>query len=153
MSLFFNFFPPHFITFSPPPKYNKALRTVLEAAGTGMNGTVRRRRRGIVDYLPEIYQEFRQRFPEISGTYDNLAAKCHDWGPLEEKTRRLVKLGVAIGLSSEGGVRSHARRALEEGITPDEVRHAVVLALTTAGFPAMIAAMKWVDEVIEKEGK
>ncbi len=101
-------------------------------------------------YLPNIYTEFQQQFPEIARAYDELAVKCHSGGPLEEKTRRLIKLGIAIGLSSEGGVRSHTRRALEEGITADEIRHAVILAFTTAGFPTMIAAMKWVDEVIKK---
>ncbi len=101
-------------------------------------------------YLPDIYIGFKQEFPEIAKAYDDLAVKCHDWGPLDEKTRRLVKLGIAIGLSSEGGVRSHARRALEEGVTTDELRHAALLAFTTAGFPTMIAAMKWVEEVIQK---
>ena len=104
-------------------------------------------------YLPDIYKEFNQQFPEIARAYNELAVKIHDWGPLDEKTRRLIKLGVAIGLSSEGGVRSHARRALEEGITPDELRHTVILAFTTAGFPAMIASIKWVDEVIKKHNK
>jgi alkylhydroperoxidase/carboxymuconolactone decarboxylase family protein YurZ len=104
-------------------------------------------------YLPDVYEEFQQRFKDISQSYDVLAIKCHGWGPLDEKTRRLIKLGIAIGLSSEGGVRSHARRALGENITAEEIRHAVLLAFTTAGFPAMIAAMKWVDEVIEKYNK
>jgi alkylhydroperoxidase/carboxymuconolactone decarboxylase family protein YurZ len=106
-----------------------------------------------VTYLPDIYKEFKQEFPEIARAYDELAVKCHGWGPLDEKTRRLVKLGIAIGLSSEGGVRSHARRALEEGVTADELRHAVLVALTTAGFPTMIASMKWVNKVIEKYKK
>ena len=106
-----------------------------------------------MNYLPDIYKEFQQQFPEVARVYDELAGKCHDWGPLEEKTRRLVKLGVAMGLNSEGAVRSHARRALEEGITADELRHTVLMAFTTTGFPTMIAAMKWVDEVIEKHKK
>ena len=101
-------------------------------------------------YLPDIYQEFQQQFSDIAKAYDELALKCHSWGPLDEKTRRLVKLGIAIGLNSEGGVRSHARRALEEDIAADEIRHAVLLAFTTTGFPKMIAAMKWVEKVIEK---
>lgn len=104
-----------------------------------------------MSYLPDVYQEFKQQFPDIAMAYDELAVKCHSWGPLDKKTRRLIKLGVAIGLNSEGGVRSHARRALEEGITTDELRHAVILAFTTAGFPTMIAAMKWVDEVIKNQ--
>jgi 4-carboxymuconolactone decarboxylase len=103
-------------------------------------------------YLPDIYKEFQQQFPEIAKAYDELALKCHGWGPLNEKTRRLIKLGIAIGLNSEGGVRSHARRALAEGVTANELRHAVLLAFTTAGFPTMIAAMKWVDKVIQKQG-
>ena len=60
------------------------------------------------------------------------------------------KLGIASGLSSEGRARSHARRALEMGAAPDELRHVALLAFTTAGFPTMIAAMKWVEEVIGK---
>ena len=99
-------------------------------------------------YMPEAYTQFQRQFADIGKAYDELALKCHRWGPLDEKTRRLVKLGIAVGLSSEGGVRSHARRALEAGISGDELRHSVLLALTTAGFPTMIAAMKWVDEVV-----
>lgn len=101
-------------------------------------------------YLPGVYKDFKQQFPEIGATYDELAVKIHHSGPLDERTRRLIKLGIAIGLSSEGGVRSHARRGLDEGLTADDLRHAVLLAFTTAGFPAMIAAMKWVNEVIDK---
>jgi 4-carboxymuconolactone decarboxylase len=104
-----------------------------------------------MSYLPYIYKEFQQQFPEIAKAYDELALKCHGWGPLDGKTRRLIKLGIAIGSSSEGGVRSHARRALAEGATADELRHAALLAFTTVGFPTMIAAMKWVDEVIDKQ--
>ncbi|MBA7709702.1 hypothetical protein ES703_118625 [subsurface metagenome] len=47
-------------------------------------------------------------------------------------------------------MRSHARRALAEGVSPEELRHAVLMAFTTAGFPTMIAAVKWVEEVIGK---
>jgi alkylhydroperoxidase/carboxymuconolactone decarboxylase family protein YurZ len=104
-----------------------------------------------MDYLPEAYKGFQRRFPEISETYAELAIRCHNGGPLDEKTRELVKLGIAIGLSSEGAVRSHARRALAAGVTAEGVRHVVLMSLTTAGFHAMIAAMKWVDEVLKKQ--
>ncbi len=103
-----------------------------------------------MNYLPDIYKEFKQQFPEAAKAYDALAVSCHQWGPLDAKTRRLIKLGIAIGLNSDGGVRSHARRALEEGISPEELRHVVLMAFTTAGFPVMIAAMKRVEEVIKK---
>jgi alkylhydroperoxidase/carboxymuconolactone decarboxylase family protein YurZ len=103
-----------------------------------------------MSYLPEIYKEFKQRFPEVAKAYDALADSCHKWGSLDGKTRRLVKLGIAVGLSSEGAVKSHARRALQDGVSPDELRHVALMAFTTAGFPTMIAAVKWIEEVIEK---
>jgi 4-carboxymuconolactone decarboxylase len=53
-------------------------------------------------YMPEAYKNFRQRFPQVATSYDALASDCHNWGPLDDKTRRLVKLGIAIGLNSEG---------------------------------------------------
>ena len=101
-------------------------------------------------YLPDIYKDFIKQYPDINKSYDALANSCHKAGPLDKRTRRLIKLGIAIGMNSEGGVRSHARRALEEGIQPEEVRHAVLMAFTTTGFPAMVSAFKWVEEVIAK---
>jgi alkylhydroperoxidase/carboxymuconolactone decarboxylase family protein YurZ len=103
-----------------------------------------------MDYLPEIYQEFQRHHPELAEAYGELAGRCLKGGPLDEKTAELVKLGIAIGLSSEGAVKSHARRALSAGTSSMEVRHAVLLSMTTAGFPSMIAAMKWVNEVIDR---
>ena len=68
-------------------------------------------------------------------------------GPLDSKTRALVKLAIAIGALREGAVHSHSRRALEVGCTPDELRHVGVLAITTIGFPSTMAAMSWVEDI------
>ena len=37
----------------------------------------------------------------------------------------------------------------DAGWTPDELRHAVVLATTTLGFPRMMAAYTWVEDVLK----
>ena len=100
-------------------------------------------------YLPQPYRRFERDFPHIDEAYGHLANLCHEAGPLDDKTRRLVKLGIALGLQSEGAIKSQTRKALDAGATPDEVRHACLLVLTTAGFPAMIAGMAWVEEVLE----
>jgi alkylhydroperoxidase/carboxymuconolactone decarboxylase family protein YurZ len=104
----------------------------------------------MMKYSPEIYREFQEKFPKIATDFDNLSQNCHHWGPLENKTRLLIKLGIAIGLGTEGDTQSHTIQALKEGITPDEIRHTVLLSLTTAGFPAMIVAMRWVEEILQK---
>lgn len=99
-------------------------------------------------YLPPPYRRFVEKHPELAERFEQLALACHEAGPLDEKTRHLVKLGIAIGQQSEGASKSHVRRAMAGGASAEELRHAVLLALTTVGFPAMIAASEWVEEVI-----
>ena len=82
--------------------------------------------------------------------YRKLGKTCRDAGPLEEKYQDLIKLGIAVGANSRGAVMSSTRKALASGATPDEIIHAVLLSLTTAGFPNMIAALGWTDEVLSK---
>ena len=103
-------------------------------------------------YLPRIYEAFSSKFPEVIKNFKQLGQTCRTAGPLDAKSQDLIKLGIAIGANSRGGVMSSTRKALESGATAEEISHAVLLALTTTGFPNMIAAMGWVDEVINKEG-
>jgi alkylhydroperoxidase/carboxymuconolactone decarboxylase family protein YurZ len=104
-----------------------------------------------MDYLPEIFQQFKQRFPKVKDSFDALGAAEHEAGPLEEKERRLVKLGIAVGAESEGAVRSHVRKLLGIGATQEEILHTIILALTTIGFPATNAALSWAEEVLAEE--
>jgi alkylhydroperoxidase/carboxymuconolactone decarboxylase family protein YurZ len=38
-------------------------------------------------------------------------------------------------------------------VSADELRQAVLLAVTTAGFPTMIVAMQWVEEIISEKAR
>jgi 4-carboxymuconolactone decarboxylase len=98
-------------------------------------------------HLPTIYTEFRSRFPDVTRSLDGLAATVDAAGPLDERTVRLVKLGVAVGAQAEGAVRSNVRKALDAGVSAEEIEQVVLLALTTRGFPAVVAAWGWVREV------
>ena len=100
-------------------------------------------------YLPKIYEKFSSKFPEVFKDYQQLGKTCRDSGPLEEKYQNLANLGIAIGASSRGAVMSQTRKALESGASQEEIVHVVLLSLTTIGFPNMIAALGWVDEVLE----
>ena len=101
-------------------------------------------------YLPKTYEDFSDKFPEIFKDYQQLGKSCREAGPLEEKYQDLIKLGIAVGANSRGAVMSSVRKALASGSTPDEIIHAVLLSLTTTGFPNMIAALGWVNDVLEK---
>lgn len=100
-------------------------------------------------YLPDVYVRFRARFPQVGAALDDLGASLDGAGPIDERTRRLVKLGIAAGAGAEGAVRSNVRRALEAGASEDEILHVVALTISTAGFPAAVAAFSWATEVLQ----
>jgi len=100
-------------------------------------------------YLPRVYRDLRAEHPDIARSYDALGDACRRAGSLSAREQRLVKLGIAVGLSSEGAVRSHVRRGLNEGIAAADLMHAIAIAIPTAGFPATAAAYQWAREVLD----
>ena len=60
---------------------------------------------------------FAGEYPDVCKAFENLGTQCHEAGPLDEKTRRLVKLGIRIGTGSEGAVHSAVRNALNTGVS------------------------------------
>jgi 4-carboxymuconolactone decarboxylase len=100
------------------------------------------------DYLPLAYRDFRANYPRVAESLDHLGQAVDGVGPLDERTRRLVHLGIAIGALAEGAVRSNVRKALDAGATADEVRQVSLLAITTSGFPTAIAGLGWTEEVL-----
>ena len=107
----------------------------------------------MTDYLPGVYQQFSHRFPAVKEAFDALGAAEHEAGPLSEKERRLIKLGIAVGAESEGAVRSHVSKLLGVGCSEAEILHTIVLALTTIGFPATNASLGWAEEVLAEEAR
>jgi alkylhydroperoxidase/carboxymuconolactone decarboxylase family protein YurZ len=100
--------------------------------------------------LPQSIVDFKKKYPAVWEAFETLGDRCHETGPLEEKTRRLAKLGLAIGLQQEGAVHSAVRNALASGVTAEEMLHVALLAITTIGWPRAYAAMTWIHDAIER---
>ena len=100
--------------------------------------------------MPARYQHFEKSYPAVMRAVEALGEVAQSAGPLDSKTRALVKLAIAVGAAREGAVHSHTRRALEAGCTPEELRHVGVLAITTIGFPTTMAAMSWIEDVLRR---
>ncbi len=101
--------------------------------------------------LPKRFERFLKEFPEIAVAYENLGDAVHKQGPLDEKSRALVKLGIAIGSCMEGSVHAQVRKALKMKISKAEIRQVALLAIPTIGFPAAMAAMSWIDDLLDKK--
>lgn len=113
--------------------------------------TGRGRKPGEQIQLPKTYTTAIERYPELMKAYHSLAEEAQQAGPLTERERHLVKLALAVGLGSEGGVHSHTRRATEAGLSADEIRHVALLGVTTIGFPAMMRSLSWMNDHLEGE--
>lgn len=102
--------------------------------------------------LPEAAQRTADSFPDVWDAYQALGAATESAGPLDAKTRRLIKVGIAIGASLDSAARSHIRRALrEDGITVEELRHVALLSITTTGWSRGVAALDWIERVLKEK--
>lgn len=100
--------------------------------------------------LPDSVSSFEKKHSAVWEAFAKLGEACHETGPLDEKTRRLVKLALAIALRQEGAVHSAVRNALKSGVTSEEMQHVAILAITTIGWPGAHAAMTWIDDDLAK---
>ena len=98
--------------------------------------------------LPGAYTRFKDEHPQVWQALDQLGTAAAEAGPLEPKVRELIKLGMAAANRAKSAVHSHTHRALQAEATPQEVEHAIILGVSTLGFPNMMAALTWAKESI-----
>jgi len=91
--------------------------------------------------VPKPYAQFKARFPQILEKNEELGTFIHEYGgPLDEKTRWLVKLGISAASRHRTSVATHAKKAQEAGATEEEITHALLLVIPTCGFPTFMEA-------------
>jgi AhpD family alkylhydroperoxidase len=100
---------------------------------------------------PRNYMMIQKRFPKLMKAHEEAGRLAREEGPLDAKTGNLIQLAACVAQRSEGGVHSHARRALKAGASKDEIYHTLALLISTVGFPTIAAAFSWVNDVLEKK--
>ena len=99
---------------------------------------------------PRAFNEFSETFPTLRKAWDILGDAAKE-GPLDDRTARLVKLGVAIGAMREGAVHSSARKALALGVKTEELNQVVALASSIIGMPSAVAVWTWLRDSSAKK--
>ena len=90
-------------------------------------------------------------YPDLMQAYEAFGKAVKEAGPLSPREIALVKLAISLGAGLEGAAHSHCRKALEAGCTADELRHVAIVSAPTIGFPTMMRAKSWVDDVVNKQ--
>ncbi len=101
--------------------------------------------------LPKRFERFLKDYPEIAVAYETLGDAIHREGSLTEKERVLVKLAISAGAKMEGAVHAQVRKALKAKLTKQEIRQVALLSIPTIGFPASMAVMSWIDDILDKK--
>ena len=96
--------------------------------------------------LPKTFKRFIQKYPALGDAHESVAQAAEQAGPLDAKTLSLIKIGISAGAGLESAVRSHVRRALQNGATKEEIEQAILLIMNTCGFPRCVAAWSWAHE-------
>ena len=97
---------------------------------------------------------FIKRHKEIAGAYEDFGKLLHNQGgPLDDKTRWLIKIGVSTAGGHELALRTHIQKAQRSGCSLEEIEHAILLTASTAGFPAMMTGLMVFREVFDKDFK
>ena len=95
------------------------------------------------------YLKIKERHPHFMNAVEALGKSTKEAGPLAEKTTQLIQLAAAAAIHSEGAVHSHTKRAIEAGASVDDIYHALILLTSTIGFPSVVAALSWVDDIVQ----
>jgi alkylhydroperoxidase/carboxymuconolactone decarboxylase family protein YurZ len=86
-------------------------------------------------------------YPDVAASFAALRSGLVAGGPIEPKMLEVIQLAAFTIARQESGFKSHCRRALDLGATPDEVRHAVDLG-ATASIEVVADALHWIDDVL-----
>ena len=100
--------------------------------------------------LPKTFRDFVKQHPAIWKAHEQLAQACSDSGPLDRKTRELIKIGISLGAGLETATKRHALMAREHGAKNEEIYQAVLMAMTTCGHPTAMAGLQWVNIALKK---
>ncbi len=100
--------------------------------------------------IPNTFKTFIAKYPELGAAHEKVAGAVERAGPLDAKTLALVKIGIALGAGLESALRSHVRRAMQQGATIVEIEQAILLGMNTVGFPRTVAAWSWAHQQFAK---
>ncbi len=89
--------------------------------------------------IHEIFTRFKDEFPEVYARHEALGKEIHDQGgPLPENSRWLIKIAISAACNHKRALATHIKKARAAGVTEDEIKHALLLLIPTAGFPVFM---------------
>jgi len=100
--------------------------------------------------MHEVFTRFKKEFPEVYARHEALGKEVHEnAGPLDEKSRWLIKIAISAACNHKRALATHIKRARDAGVAEEEIKHALLLLIPTAGFPAFMKAYSVLDNMVD----
>ena len=91
--------------------------------------------------IHKIFTKFKKEFPEIHAHHEALGKEIHEEsGPLDAKSRWLIKIAISAACNHKRALATHIKKAKAAGVVDEEIKHALLLLIPTAGFPVFMKA-------------
>ena len=104
--------------------------------------------------IQENFSYFKEKHPQIEAAYEEYGRLVHEiGGPLDEKTRWLIKVAVTTAGQNRFAQVTHIKKALKAGCTPEEIEHAILLTGPSSGFPVMMEGILALRSVLGDKDK
>ncbi len=88
--------------------------------------------------LREPYRELGQRIPDVIAGYGALHKAAMVDGVLSVKVKELIALAISITRECDGCIAAHARGAVRQGATVEEVAEMIGVAISMNGGPGTV---------------
>lgn len=97
--------------------------------------------------INRIFTKFKEDYPEVFQKYNDMGKIIHESaGPLDEKTRCIIKLVISASRRHVRSLKTHIIKAKEAGVSAEEIKHALLLLISTCGFPTFMEAYDILDK-------
>ena len=105
-----------------------------------------------MDQIRENLDYFIEKHPEIYEAYQAYGKMVHtEGGPVDEKTRWLVKVAISATQGYTYDLHTHMKKAVAAGCDKEEIKHVIMLVAPSVGFPRMMESLMVYRDMFEKE--
>jgi len=103
--------------------------------------------------LSGAIREVRLGAPEVMKAFSAMAAAATAGGTLDTKTKELIALAIAVAIRCDGCVAFHAKAAVEQGATREQLMETMGMALYMGAGPSLMYAAQAVEAFDQFAGK
>lgn len=98
--------------------------------------------------LPKHFRKLVDKYPQVWEAHQKMTEACAETGPLDRKTRELIKVAISGAANQETALERHAIMAMQEGAKEEEIYQTILQMITIVGFPRASAALKWAERAL-----